>query len=122
MSVTIKLDADCCPWVTLDVRAGEGSLVAQTKFLFDTGFGRELAMDADTIAKLGLAFVEEIEVFNTAGARKTKTYKGEVKWDGKFRPVEVMESQRFLVGAKLMRGHRIKGKFVAHAYLVLESL
>ena len=84
-----------------------GDIVA--KFVVDTGYTAMLTLPPHQIAALGLALIDDMEVFLADGTSGTAdVYFGVIIWHGELREIFVIEMDSDpLLGAGLLRGSRL---------------
>jgi clan AA aspartic protease len=97
----------------LRVRASDGSEL-DVEAVIDSGFTGSFTLPAAAIAALGLAHQSGGRAVLADGSiQQVDLYAAEVEWDGRWRPVLVMEvGGEALVGMRLLAGHQVRFEVV----------
>jgi clan AA aspartic protease len=90
----------------------------------DTGFAGALTLSPESVAKLGLPFLQEIDA-NLANDTDVATavHVATIIWDGNELDVAVLAmGRRPLLGTALLNGHRLLADFAEQGEVIIEPL
>ena len=96
------------PMVVVEISNGDGAF-QPVEALLDTGFSENLTLPPDTVARLGLKYVNRIPI-NLAGGQQIQAsiHEGFVKWFGHEREIYVIAAEgQPLLGMSLLAGCKI---------------
>ena len=94
--------------VAVEISNGDGAFQS-VGALLDTGFGGDLTLPPDAVARLGLKYVYRIPL-NLAGGQQIEgaVHEGFVKWFGRTRTIYVIAAEgQPLLGMSLLAGCKI---------------